>query len=213
MVRAQRRRSASFIDAKPYVFQNVFDGIDKTTGRPIVNENRKPNLSEQVSFCPSLWGGRDWPPEAYNPMTGYVYISANENLCQDMAGQEVEYEEGGFYTGADSTLTVREGWDHIGEVQAWDVNTGEKVWTHAFEDATTNWGQMMTDSGQPRLFRWHHRPLLPRLRRGDRRAPLAIQDELRRLRDADNLYGRRRAVHRRPVRLGRRRHPYADGVG
>lgn len=136
-----------FIDAKPYVYQNVFDGIDKTTGRPIVNEDRKPNLSEQVSFCPSLWGGRDWPPEAYNPMTGYVYISANENLCQDMAGQEVEYEEGGFYTGADSTLTVREGWDHIGEVQAWDVNTGKKAWTHTFDGTTTNWGQMMTTAG------------------------------------------------------------------
>jgi alcohol dehydrogenase (cytochrome c) len=137
----------SFVDAKPYVYQNVFESVDPETGRPTYNEDHKPRIGELVSFCPSLWGGRDWPPEAYNPDTGYVYISANENLCHEMTGQEVEYEEGGFYIGADSTLTVREGWDHIGEVQAWDVNTGENVWTHTFDGVTTNWGQMMTTGG------------------------------------------------------------------
>jgi alcohol dehydrogenase (cytochrome c) len=137
----------SFVDAKPYVHQNVFSGVNPETGRPVVNEARKPKIGATVNFCPSLWGGRDWPPEAYNPDTGYVYISANENLCQEMTGQEVEYEEGGFYIGADSTLTVREGWDHIGEVQAWNVHTGEKAWTHVFDGTTTNWGQMMTTGG------------------------------------------------------------------
>lgn len=137
----------SFVDAKPYVHQNVFESVDPETGRPVVNEARKPKIGSTVNFCPSLWGGRDWPPEAYNPDTGFVYISANENLCQEMTGQDVEYEEGGFYIGADSTLTVRKGWDHIGEVQAWNVNTGEKAWTHVFDGATTNWGQMMTTGG------------------------------------------------------------------
>lgn len=137
----------SYVDAKPYVYQDVFEGIEPDTGRPIVKPEHKPNMSEQVTFCPSLWGGRDWPPEAYNPDTGYLYIAANENLCQEMKGQEVKYEEGGFYTGADATLTAREGWDHFGEVQAWDVNTGEKVWTHTFDSTTTNWGQMMTTKG------------------------------------------------------------------
>ena len=27
-----------------------------------------------VKFCPSLWGGKDWPPEAYNPRTGLFYV-------------------------------------------------------------------------------------------------------------------------------------------
>ena len=40
-----------------------------------------------VTFCPGLWGGKDWPPAAYNPKTGLLYIPANENLCSTLVGQ------------------------------------------------------------------------------------------------------------------------------
>jgi hypothetical protein len=34
----------------------------------------------------------------------------------------------------------------VGEVQAWNVDTGEKVWTHKYEKSP-NWGAMLVTAG------------------------------------------------------------------
>ncbi|GAA6736962.1 PQQ-dependent dehydrogenase, methanol/ethanol family [Thermus oshimai] len=134
-----------FLDAKPYVFQNVFTQIDPTSGRPTYDPAHKPNLGQKVDFCPSLWGGKDWPYAAFNPKTGLLYIPANENLCGRMEAVEVRYQPGQSYTGARTELYVREGADHIGELQAWDLNTMRKVWTVTFQ--SPNWGSVLTTGG------------------------------------------------------------------
>ena len=135
----------SFIDAKPYVEQNVFTSINRETGRPEYDESRKPAVGRRATFCPSLWGGKDWPPAAYSPRTGYLYIPANENLCSSMQGEEIEYRRGQQFTGASTDFSVVEGADHIGELQAWNLRTGEQVWTHEF--ASPNWGPVLATAG------------------------------------------------------------------
>ena len=62
---------------------------------------RKPGTGKRAEFCPSPWGGKDWPPAAYSPKTGYLYIPANENVCAWMEGKEVEYRPGQLYMGVD----------------------------------------------------------------------------------------------------------------
>ena len=47
--------------------------------------------------------------------------------------------------GAQSELVTRDGADHIGELQAWNLDTGEKVWSHEFE--SQNWGPVLTTGG------------------------------------------------------------------
>ncbi len=136
----------SFIDAKPYVLQNVFTRIDPATGRPEYDMERKPAVDKPATFCPSIWGGKDWPPAAYNPGTGYLYIPANNNLCQHMVGEDVEYRPGQQFTGAQTLdFFVADGADHIGELQAWNLRTGERAWTHEYE--TPTWGPVMTTAG------------------------------------------------------------------
>ena len=137
--------SINFVDAEPYVFQNVFASIDSDTGRPEYNSEHKPGLGKRATFCPSLWGGKDWPPAAYSPQTGYLYIPANENFCSSMEGVPVEYEPGQGFTGAVRRHFVQEGADHLGEIQAWNLDTGEKVWSHEF--ASHNWGPILTTGG------------------------------------------------------------------
>ena len=137
--------SINFVDAEPYVFQNVFASIDSDTGRPEYNSEHKPGLGKRATFCPSLWGGKDWPPAAYSPQTGYLYIPANENFCSSMEGVPVEYEPGQGFTGAVSRHFVQDGADHLGEIQAWNLDTGEKVWSHEF--ASHNWGPILTTGG------------------------------------------------------------------
>ena len=135
-----------FVEAQPYVDQNVFTSIDPRTGRPEYDPERKPGTNKPATFCPSLWGGKDWPPAAYSPQTGYLYIPANENLCSTMVGVEVDYVPGRGFTGASQTVFVVDDADHIGEIQAWNLATGEKVWTHEFADSQ-NWGPILATGG------------------------------------------------------------------
>jgi alcohol dehydrogenase (cytochrome c) len=135
----------SFIAAKPYVKQDVFTSIDPRTGRPEYDMEHKPATGKPTWFCPSLWGGKDWPPAAYSPRTGFLYIPANENLCQMLQGEEVEYRRGQQFTGATADFRVADGADHIGELQAWNLKTGERAWTHKFQ--SPNWGPVLTTAG------------------------------------------------------------------
>src|SRR6266705_974373 len=119
-----------FVDAKPFVRQEVFTAIDQKTGRPAYDPERKPARGKTVTFCPSLWGGKDWPPAAYNPKTGLVYVPAHENLCSTLQGEDKTptYEPGKRFVGMNpqgTKMSVADGADHIGELQAWDLKTGQ----------------------------------------------------------------------------------------
>ena len=136
-----------FVEGKPFVNQNVFRGLDPETGKPDVDPERKPGTGKMADFCPSLWGGKNWPPIAFSPKTRMIYIPANENLCGTSIGEEeVPYVPGRGYTGARSTTYLKPGADHVGEVQAWDVDTGKKVWTHMYP-RSMNWGPMLATAG------------------------------------------------------------------
>jgi alcohol dehydrogenase (cytochrome c) len=139
----------NFVDATNYVEQNVFASIDPETGRPTYNEEHKPGTGKYAEFCPSLWGGKDWPYEAYNPNTGMIYIPANENHCGSLEGREQEYVAGQWWTGVDIPdigFTVDPNADHYGELQAWDLNSREEVWTKTYPN-TMNWGPVLTTGG------------------------------------------------------------------
>src|SRR5215470_5890175 len=137
----------NFVEGKPFVHQNVYKSIDPETGRPEVDPERKPGTGKMADFCPSLWGGKNWPPIAFSPKTRMIYIPANENLCGTMIGEEeVPYTPGRTYTGVRNTTYLVPGADHVGEVQAWDVDTGKKVWTHTYP-SSMNWGPMLATAG------------------------------------------------------------------
>jgi len=147
----------NFIDAKPFVEQNVFSSIDPKTGRPSYNEATRPGTNKTVTFCPSIWGGKDWPPEAYNPDTGLLYVPAHENLCAEMGGVPMEEREPGeLWIGVPidvilSSMRFNKKVDPskpvpIGQIQAWDLNKGELVWQHSFTDSV-NWGPILSTAG------------------------------------------------------------------
>jgi len=155
--------SINFVDAEPFVYQNVFTSLDSDTGRPTYDESHKPGLGKNASYCPSLSGGKNWVPAAYSPQTGLLYIPANDNYCSSWEGVEAEYRPGQGFTGiTNMSASIVEGADHIGEIQAWNVNTGEEVWTREFELA--NWGPILATGGNlifsggtaDRYFRAHN---------------------------------------------------------
>ena len=144
----ERTQSAiKFVDGTPYVKQNVFKSLDPKTGRPEIDPNHKPGTGKAVDFCPSSWGGKNWPPVAFSPATRMIYIPANENVCMTLAGQRVEYAAGRPFSGTSMMkLTLGPGADHVGEVQAWSVDTGKRVWTHTYANSP-NWGSMLATAG------------------------------------------------------------------
>ena len=138
-----------FIEGKPYVNQTAFKSLDPKTGKPEYNLENKPGTGKEATYCPSLHGGKNWPPAAYNPRTRMMYIPANNNMCQTLVGVPVTYAVGRGFTGTGMTkgpgTTLWPGADHVGEVQAWNVDTGQKVWTHNYRQA--NWGPILTTGG------------------------------------------------------------------
>jgi alcohol dehydrogenase (cytochrome c) len=135
-----------FVAGEPFVKQNVFTSLDPKTGRPEIDPARKPATGKKAEFCPSLWGGKDWPPVAYSPKTRLLYIPANENLCGTITGEKVSYTPGERFVGATATLYMAPDAKYIGELQAWNLDTGKKVWSHPFADSQL-WGPVLATGG------------------------------------------------------------------
>jgi alcohol dehydrogenase (cytochrome c) len=136
----------NFVTGQPYVRQNVFKGLDPKTGRANVDETKKPGTGKTAEFCPSLWGGKDWPPVAFSPRTRLMYIPANENLCSELTGEAPKYVLGERFMGvAKNVLKIIAGADHVGELQAWNIDTGKKEWTTNLP--SFNWGPVLATGG------------------------------------------------------------------
>ncbi len=153
MLERQPTGKIGFIDAVSYVHNNVITAIDKKTGRPTYDDSKRPGMGKAVTFCPSLWGGKDWPPEAWNPKTGLFYIPANNNLCSELpAAEETKYKKGDLYIGYPiegvlGSLRYKDGKQpaSVGELQAWDLKTGKMAWSHKFQNHL--WAPLLTTAG------------------------------------------------------------------
>jgi alcohol dehydrogenase (cytochrome c) len=136
-----------FVEGKPYVNQNVFLRLDPETGKPEVDPAHKPGTGKAAEYCPNAHGGKNWPPIAFSPQTRMIYVPANNNLCGGYTGVEVQYVAGRGFTGTSAnTSSARPGAEHFGEVQAWNVDTGQRVWTHNYPKSP-NWGAMLATAG------------------------------------------------------------------
>jgi alcohol dehydrogenase (cytochrome c) len=141
-----------FVDAQPYVRNDVITGLDPQTGRPEYDLTKKPGIGKLAHFCPSPWGGKNWPPAAYSPKTKLLYIPANDNVCGAMRGKPAEYTPGRIFIGVelvpseDLVIELHPGADHIGEIQAWSIDGSPKeVWRKTFK--SQNWGPLLVTGG------------------------------------------------------------------
>jgi len=139
----------TFDQAIPYVKNTVFKTIDEKTGRPTYNEDTIPRTGKAATYCPSLWGGKDWPYQAYDPNTGMLYIPFNDNHCMTLKGLIQPIIPGVWSAGVDITqlnLILEDDLPYIGGIQAWDVNGREEKWRTTYPKSW-NWGSIMTTAG------------------------------------------------------------------
>ncbi|MXY16803.1 MAG: PQQ-binding-like beta-propeller repeat protein [Acidobacteria bacterium] len=129
------RATGEFLWATPTIAQNVISHIDGATGS--VAENSEVVFSatgQQVTVCPSWYGGKDWEAGAYSPLTNAMYMPLRNTCAQQMS---VPYEENPFLA-----VTQREelapGVEELGMVLAISAETGETLWRHDQRAATTS---------------------------------------------------------------------------
>ena len=122
------RETGKLLSAEPFVNVNWAKGIDKTTGRPIEDPTKRPQLNKWArNVCPNLFGGKNWEPMSYSPQTGLVYIPSF-NLCMDIAGKNEEYEAGKFYLASEFDLDKPDEGGYLAELKAWDPVNQKQVW-------------------------------------------------------------------------------------
>ena len=190
------------------MYQNVFRGLDPETGRPDVDPARKPGTGKRADFCPGAHGGKNWPPIAFSPQTRMIYVPANNNMCGSITGAPtVEYRAGLVVHRHDRRRrwpdADRPGADHFGEVQAWNVDTGQKVWTHNYAKSP-NWGSMLATAGGLVFSGGTNDRKIHAFDAATGKLSVGIADHVGHSGAADVVPGRRQAVHRRPLGLGRR---------
>jgi alcohol dehydrogenase (cytochrome c) len=156
----QTDKGIEYVWGKPFVYQNAFTGLDPETGRPTYDPAHKPAVGKLVTFCPSLWGGVDWTSESYSDQTHLLYIPAINNMCGEYKGVAKPLVDGQLWLGADpDTLNLLPRGDHLGELQAWDLETGKRVWVDNFPSQlfdsvlTTAGGLVFTGGTNDRMFR------------------------------------------------------------
>ena len=71
------RENGRPISAAPFVSMNWSKGMDASF-RPIVDRAHADYDPSPKFVIPSMWGGHNWPPMAYSPATGLVYIPTIE---------------------------------------------------------------------------------------------------------------------------------------
>ena len=129
------RATGEFLWATPTVAQNVISNIDGATGA--VAENSEVVFSatgQQVTVCPTWYGGKNWEAGAYSPLTNTMYMPLRNTCAQQMS---LPFEESPFLA-----LSQREelapGVEELGTVLAISAETGATLWRHDQRAATTS---------------------------------------------------------------------------
>ena len=138
----------NFVEGKPFVKQNVFKSLDPKTGRPDVDPARQPGTGKQAEFCPSHWGGKNWPPIAFSPKTRMIYIPANENLCAtiDRAGRSPTPPAAASPAPRPRRFSGRPAPITSAKCRRGTSTPASASWTHNFA-TSANWGPMLATGG------------------------------------------------------------------
>ena len=140
------RENGKLVSAEPFVNVNWAKSVDKATGRPIEDPEKRPQLSRWArNVCPNLFGGKNWQPMSYSAQTGLVYIPSF-NLCMDIAGKNEAYNPGKFYLASEFDLDKADSGGFLSEFKAWDPVSQKAVWGIK-EDLPFLGGAMSTAGG------------------------------------------------------------------
>lgn len=146
------RTDGAFLSAEPYVYVNWAKEIDKNTGRPIENDFSR-YAEQDVEIFPSIYGGHNWQPMAFNPNTQLVYFPARELETTWGHNAGWEYKPNRFNSGTKRNSEKELLTDSLGpkplpqgKLIAWDPVRQKEVW-RVEHRAAWNGGVLTTAAG------------------------------------------------------------------
>ncbi len=126
------RESGEFISAEPYVTVTWADGVDPKTGRPIPSASGEYDQGLAM-VQPTAFGGHNWQPMSFNPVTGLVYVPAQEILGAYALDEDFKRTTNHFNTGTDHSVFATLTREVVGgHLLAWDPVEQREAWRHPY---------------------------------------------------------------------------------
>lgn len=137
------RATGEVLSAETFAFQNTSYNVDLKTGKLNVNPAKSTGFKTVRDICPAPPGGKDWPPSAFSPKTGLLYLPHN-NLCFEMQGLQANYISGTPYVGANVRMYAGPGGNR-GVFSAWDPVKATTVWS--IKEIFPGWSGALATAG------------------------------------------------------------------
>ncbi len=137
------RATGALLSARNYIDINWASGVDMKTGRPILTGDAAYETGMKL-VKPSPLGGHSWQPMSFNPMTGLVYIPANDIAYPFALGDRPFEPDDVSFATADATpkgpipTAIAKG-----HLAAWDPVTEREVWRAEYS-GPSNGGTLST---------------------------------------------------------------------
>jgi alcohol dehydrogenase (cytochrome c) len=134
------RVTGQFLLGTPFVEINWAQGLT-SLGRPIPMEASTPNEGGRITK-PSVAGGVNWQPSAFDRTRGLIFIPANEgaSVFTKSPPDRLSRGENGFFAGSGGSVIAL-----TNVVRALDAATGAKRWE--YHAATGSWGGLLATAG------------------------------------------------------------------
>lgn len=161
------RENGELISAEPYVSTTWATHVDMETGRPVETPNARLFDGKNV-LMPSNAGGHNWPPMAFNPELGLVYIPTMNvpiQFTEPTSERDLKPNQGYFNQAFDRTnyappvipnLPEVIDQTYTGQLLAWDPLLGKPRWQGDI-GRVSGGGVLATQGGL--VFQSHHNEL------------------------------------------------------
>lgn len=138
------RSTGEFLHGTPFVkLLNWASGLTKT-GRPIRVPGVIPSV-QGTKTCPATSGATNWMSPAYNPLTKWFYVVAQEGCGINYKGRDTFRPGGNAFMGTGYVESPAEPWQML--VRALDLTTGKLQWEYKQINSRRYGGGLLSTEG------------------------------------------------------------------